>query len=201
MSPVGAFCLLAAATVSDTALPRTPAAYASIQDSKPARNEPQDPQKALPEYELKAGFLFQFAKYVAWPASAFDDAKSPIVIGVLGQDPFGVLLERILKDKTVQGRGFRIERFAAITDLKACHILFVPQTNKLGIAAIAKQLDKSPTLTIGEAAGFARQGGAISIVVKDEKPKLEVNVDAALMAGLTIDARLLKAATVVTKEK
>lgn len=161
----------------------------------------QDTPEALPEYVLKAGFLYNFAKYVEWPADAFESADAPIVIGIVGKDPFGPDLEKSLGGKTVRNRAFRILRFAEPADIRRCHMLFVPRSEKERLEQILAQAAKGPTLTVGEDAGFARAGGTSSILIENEKPRLEVNPDAAEKAGLTISAKLLKAATVVRTSK
>lgn len=155
----------------------------------------------LPEYVVKAGFVFNFAKYVEWPAEAFDSPRAPIRVGVAGEDPFGGALERTLKDKTVNGRGFTIERYPEPSDVKRCHILFVaggdPARAKLFLDAA-----KSPgVLTVGEEKDFARQGGVVTVLIEEGKPKLELNLDAARERNVTISAKLLKVAAVVRAER
>jgi len=162
---------------------------------------PQDPVKQMPEYELKAGFLYNFAKYVEWPADAFEKADTPISIGVVGADPFGPALERTLKDRAAQDRKFSILRFRDAGDLKRCHILFIPRTEKARLPDILKRIEGWPVLTVGEEEGFAKSGGAVNILIEQDKPRLEVNPDAAERAKLTIHARLLKLATIVKPEK
>lgn len=161
----------------------------------------QDPPEALPEYVLKAGFLFNFAKYVEWPADAFENPESPIVIGISGKDPFGADLEKALQNKTVRNRAFRVVRFAEPADIRRCHMLFVPRTERERVPEILTQAARWSTLTVGEEAGFARSGGATSILIENEKPRIEVNPDAAEKVGLTINAKLLKAATIVRTAK
>ncbi len=165
-----------------------------------AQDKPDAPE-ALPEYVLKAGFLYNFAKYVEWPADAFEKADSPIVIGVVGKDPFGADLDRSLQNKSVRNRGFRILRFAAAADVARCHILFVPRSEQERLAGILEQAGRWPALTVGEHADFTRSGGAAGILIEKEKPRIEVNPDAAEKAGLTINAKLLKAATIVRTAK
>jgi uncharacterized protein DUF4154 len=164
-----------------------------------ARN-PQEPQ-TLPEYVVKAGFLFNFAKYVEWPAEAFEKADSPITIGIVGADPFGENLERTLKNKTVRNRVFAILRFPERSALQRCHILFVPRTEREHLPEILKHVEPWPVLTVGEDDGFARAGGTTNILIEKEKPRLEVNPDAAEKARLTIDSKLLKVSTIVRTEK
>lgn len=161
---------------------------------------PQEPQ-ALPEYVVKAGFLFNFAKYVEWPADAFEKADSPITIGIVGADPFGEGLEKTLKNKTVRNRTFAVARFPERAGLQRCHILFIPRTERENLPAILKQIEAWPTLTVGEDEGFSRSGGATNILIEKEKPRLEVNPDAAEKARLTIDPKLLKVAAIVRTGK
>lgn len=161
----------------------------------------QETAKKMPEYELKAGFLYNFAKYVEWPAGAFEKAESPITIGVVGADPFGPALEKTLKDREAQDRKFSILRFKNVGDVRRCHILFIPKSEKGRLPDLFKAVDGWPTLTVGESEGFAAAGGAVNILIEKERPRLEINPDVAEKAKLTIQARLLKLATLVKTEK
>src|SRR6185369_15205222 len=162
--------------------------------ASPARSQEA---QALPEYVVKAGFLFNFAKYVEWPADACEQADSPITIGIVGADPFGDGLEKTLKNKTVRNRTFVVLRFPERADLQRCHILFIPRTERENLPAILKQIEAWPTLTVGEDEGFSRAGGTTNILIEKEKPRLEVNPEAAEKARLTIDPKLLKVAAIV----
>lgn len=155
----------------------------------------------LPEYVLKAGFLFNFAKYVEWPAEAFEGPQAPIRIGIAGEDPFGNLLERTLKDKVVNGRFFTIERYREAADVKRCHILFVARADKERVAAVLRRAQEPGILTVGEERGFAQAGGVVSILIEEGKPRLEVNLDAAQERKVTINAKLLKVAVLVKPDK
>jgi hypothetical protein len=161
----------------------------------------QEPAQALPEYVVKAGFLFNFAKYVEWPAEAFENADTPITIGIVGTDPFGEGLEKTFKNKTARGRTFVIQRFSEPAGIRRCHILFVPRSEKERLQEILKLVETRPVLTVGEDDGFSRAGGTTNILIEKEKPRLEVNPDAAEKAGLTIDSKLLKVATIVRTGK
>jgi hypothetical protein len=168
--------------------------------ASPAKTR-QEPSGSLPEYVIKSGFLFNFAKYVDWPAEAFEKNDTPITIGIVGADPFGEELEKALRNKTVRDRSFSIQRYRETGDIKPCHILFIPRSEKARLPEILKHVGPWPVLTVGEEEGFARSGGAISILIEKEKPKLEVNPDAAEKARLTINSKLLRLATVVKTEK
>lgn len=163
----------------------------------PARLRAQEGTPALPEYVVKAGFLFNFAKYVEWPPDAFEKPETPISIGIVGADPFGDGLEKILKNKTVRNRSFTVLRFPDRSGLQRCHILFIPRSEREHLTAILRQIETWPVLTVGEDDGFSRAGGTTNILIEKERPRLEVNPDAAEKARLTIDAKLLKAAAIV----
>jgi len=166
-----------------------------------AAPERQDSAKKMPEYELKAGFLYNFAKYVEWPADSFEKKESPITIGIVGADPFGGALEKTLKDREAQDRKFSIVRFRELGEVKRCHILFVPKSEKAKVQEILKKVEGLATLTVGEAEGFAAAGGAVNILIEKDRPRLEINTEAADKAKLTIQARLLKLATLVKTDK
>lgn len=172
----------------------------SVRAQDPPQPPKPEPPKTLHEYELKAAFLFQFAKYAQWPQSAFEDGEAPIVIGVVGADPFGDVLDRTLKDKEVDGRRFRVRRYARAADAKSCHILFVPRSEAPNLDEVLDAVGGSAVLTVGEDAGFARAGGCIGILVKDQKAKLEINVTAVRRNKLVIDTKLLRVSTIVGSE-
>lgn len=161
----------------------------------------QDNPKTLPEYVVKAGFIYNFAKYVEWPAAAFEKPQTPIAIGVLGVDPFGEELEKALKSKTVNNRVFVLHRFKKVSDIQNVHLLFVPRTENKNLPAILRQVYNSATLTVGEEREFSLNGGMVSILIEEQKPKLEINLDAVEGKKLRIDSRLLKIATIVKKNE
>ncbi len=149
------------------------------------------------EYLIKAGFIYNFANLVQWPVNAFAQPDSPIVIGILGEDPFGTVLDRVLAGKRVNGRIFLVKRLKSIVDLKECQILFV-SSSEIAHSTEAIHLVKGmPILTIGEIPGFAKRGGIINLVLEDNKVHFEVNVEAAKEADLTISSRLLALARIV----
>ena len=157
---------------------------------------PQD----MPEYPLKAAFLYNFAKYTQWPDDAFEQPDSPIVVAVAGADPFGPELEKVLQGKTVGSRPFKIERFKELPEIRRCHILFVPKSEQSRQAQIQERIRTWPVLTVGEDPAFARSGGVLSILVVEREPRLEVNAVAAERHRLTIHAKLLRLATPVKEE-
>jgi hypothetical protein len=149
------------------------------------------------EYLIKAGFIYNFAKLVGWPGNAFAQADSPIVIGILGTDPFGGIIDRILADKKVDARRFVIKRLKWGMEFKDCDILFVGASEAVHLEEVIRAVKGLPILTIGETPGFARRGCIINLIVEDNKVRFEVNLDAAKQADLNVSSRLLALAKII----
>jgi hypothetical protein len=154
------------------------------------------------EYLIKAGFTYNFAKLMQWPASAFPQPDSPIVIGVLGVDPFGGTLDQVLAGKNVNGRGFVVRHLKwggnELNQLKDCNILFVSNSEMAHVDEILRLVKGLPVLTIGEMPNFAQRGGIINFILEDDKVRFEVNVEAAKQADINISSRLLTLAKIVS---
>jgi len=149
---------------------------------------------------IKAGFIYNFAKFVEWPSAAFAQPDSPIVIGILGTDPFGNLIDRIIENKRIGARGLVVKRLKWGTDLKdlrECKILFVGASEKAHLDDLVQIVKSLPILTVGETPGFAERGGVIRFVLEDNRVRFEINVEAAHQADLTISSRLLTLARII----
>ena len=149
------------------------------------------------EYEVKAVFLFNFSQFVDWPAAAFADGRSPLVIGVLGHDPFGATLDEIVRGETVSGRPLAVRRYESLDQLDACHILFIDRSQDAQLDAILAALKGRSVLTVADFEGFARRGGIIRFTTVGNKIRLRVNLTAAQEAKLTISSKLLRPAQIV----
>ena len=152
------------------------------------------------EYLIKAGFIYNFAKFVEWPSATFSQPDSPIVIGVIGTDPFGSVLDHIVEDKKIGPRGFVVKRYKGgkdLKDLKDCKILFVSASEKAHVDEILQSVKGLPILTVGETSGFAERGGVIRFTLEDNRVRFEVNVEAAHQADLNISSRLLTLARII----
>jgi len=152
------------------------------------------------EYLIKAGFIYNFAKFVEWPSTSFPQSDAPIVIGILGTDPFGSVLDRIVADKKIGSRGFVVRRYKwskDLKDLRECQILFVSSSEKAHTDEVLEFVKWLPILTIGETPGFAERGGVIRFTVEDNRVRFEVSVDAAHNANLNISSRLLTLAKII----
>lgn len=151
-------------------------------------------QAPAQEYQIKAAFLFNFAKFVEWPSDAFPQKNSPIVIGVLGQNVFGNYLEDTIRDKTVQNRPFVIKEFKSADEALHCNILFISASMKDSLPAIIDNLHNASVLTVGDTDQFIKAGGMINFVIQDSKIRFQINDEAAKKAGLKISSKLLSLA-------
>ncbi len=152
------------------------------------------------EYQVKAAFLFNFAKFVEWPADAFPGAEAPLQICVLGQDPFDPDFEQAIAEKTVNGRRLAIVHPAGLGQAKACQIIFVAASEGPRMREILRGLRGTGALTVGDAAGFARMGGIINFVLDDNRVRFEINLQAADRAHLKLSARLLSVAKLIVPD-
>jgi hypothetical protein len=149
------------------------------------------------EYELKAAMLYNLTQFVEWPASAYPDSQAPILLCILGRDPFGSLLTSTVLKQTVNGRPVRIRHPQNDKEVRGCHILYISSSERNTIARIYSNLNGSSALTVGEMTQFATHGGMIQFSLEDQQVRFDINLDAASRAGLKISAKLLMLARIV----
>ncbi|MCU1337803.1 MAG: YfiR family protein [Bryobacterales bacterium] len=152
------------------------------------------------EYQVKAAFLYAFAKYVEWPPQAFSSASAPISICVLGDDPFGAFLDDAIRGKTVGDRPLALYRLAELPAGRDCKILFIATSERRRMAALLASASTPGLLTVGDTAEFAAQGGVIGLRRDGERIRMLVNLLAAEKAKLRISSRVLSLATIVKSE-
>jgi hypothetical protein len=160
----------------------------------PPQVRPADPPNEL---HVRAGFLLNFARFVEWPGEAFDDASAPVVIGVVGSDPFGDTLDELTRGEKVNGRAVAVRRYAPGDLLLGCHVLYIGVSSRTEAAGVVDRLGGSSVLTVSDADDFLRAGGIIRFVKVDGRIGFEIDLQAAGRANLKISARLLSLATVV----
>ena len=146
------------------------------------------------EYKVKAAFLFNFAKFVEWPATAFQTNDSPLVIGILGDTRLSQDLKQAVKGRTVNGHTVVIRRSKRIEDLLKAHVLFISKSEQADYGRIRGMLNGHGVLTVGESPEFLRQGGVINFVLRDNKVHFEIDRAVAEGEGLKISSQLLKLA-------
>lgn len=153
-------------------------------------------QPSPTEYQVKAAFLFNFAKFVEWPKSSYMGDEAPFSICVLGQDPFGDALNT-LRGKFVANRPVAVWRIKDAAAGWHCQILFVSSSEKSRLSAIFGAMRGAHTLLVGETDGFAARGGAIQFTLEENHVRFAINPEAIRRAGLEISSKLLALATIV----
>ena len=152
-------------------------------------------QDAAPsEYQIKAAFLFNFAKFIQWPPEVFATTNSPLVIGVLGQNVFGDNLERTINNKTINNRPLECKQFRSVIEATNCQILFISASEKDRFPKIMDALRGTSVLTVSETDQFIEAGGMINFVIEANKIHFQINDEAAKKSGLTISSKLLSLA-------
>jgi hypothetical protein len=152
------------------------------------------------EYQVKAVFLFRLAQFVEWPTNAFQDARNPIIIGVLGNDPFGEALDIATRGETAGGRPLVVQRFRRVDEIQSCHILFISRSEAGKVKDIVATFASKPVLTVSDVDGFApTHDGMIYFMTEQNKVRLRIDPHTAKNAGLVLNSRLLRMAEVVAK--
>lgn len=144
------------------------------------------------EYQVKAVFLFNFSQFVKWPARSFSDASAPLMIGVLGDDPFGGALQSATRGETSNGRKIVIKNGRRVDDLRNCQFIFVSRSESGRLGEILASLQGSGILTVGESDQFCDQGGVINFTLQGGKVGFEINVASAQRAGLEVSPKLVR---------
>ena len=152
--------------------------------------------QVVEEYQVKAAFLYNFAKFVDWPAQSFKTPGDPITLCVVGENPFGGALDDATDRKTVAGRGFLIRQVALIGPACDCQILFISASERRRFRSILESVPQR-ILTVGEIPDFATAGGVVNFKLEAGKVRFEINVEAAERQQLHISSKLLSLAQIV----
>lgn len=155
-------------------------------------------EPAAGEHAVKAAFLYRFAGYVDWPASAFAGAAAPLTIGVVGAEPLRTELQEVVRGRVVADRSVEVRKLAPGEPLAGVHILFLGRAEAGRVGALRSWLQDAPVLIVTEADGALAQGSMINFVVLDRRVRFEIALDAAEKHGLRLSSRLLAVAQKVT---
>ena len=153
-------------------------------------------QEAQPsEYQVKAAFMYHFAQLVSWPPSAFNEAKTPLVVAVLGENPFGTNLEQTLHGKRINEHPLDVREVQSVSEAtNGCHILFISSSEKKRLPDILQAVRGTSLLTVAEMDPFTEAGGMIQLFREGSKIRFRINDSAAKAAGLKISSKLLNLA-------
>jgi hypothetical protein len=149
------------------------------------------------EYALKAAMIHKFAGFVTWPAESFETSTSPVVLTVLGTDPFGSELEDMVQGPTASGRRIVVQRVRDERHLTTCHILFVASSEESRFKEILSRVNGRAVLTVSDTEGFCEQGGIVSFYREGKHIRFQINPTAAEREGIKISSQLLKLARIV----
>lgn len=149
------------------------------------------------EYQLKAAFVYNFAKFVDWPPATYSGPQSPFAICIMGTDPFGSVIDDALRGKTIGDHPVVVQRVKDPAAARRCKILFVSASEKHRLRDILESLKGANVLVVGDIEGFAAAGGTIELTLQDNRVRFAINPGAADGAGLRISSKLLALAAIV----
>lgn len=158
-----------------------------------------EPPGIAKEHQLKAAFLYNFTKFVDWPPQRFEKPEAPIVIAVLGRNPFDDAVQELARDRKVNGRPVKFLRASVVGEAKSAHLVFIAEGEEPRFEREVAELNAAGVLTVGESARFAAAGGAITFVMENDRVRFVINLAAAQTAELRVSAQLQKLATRVER--
>lgn len=163
---------------------------------------PADGAEGPREYDLKAVLLYHLTRFVEWPETAFSSPDAPLVIGILGQDPYGKTLDDVVRMESCGRHKIEVVHFRTIESVRDCQILLVGANEQPNLPRILRELAGRPILSVGEFDGFGKSGGMVRLYQSAEgKIKLRINLGAVRAAKLTVSGKLLQLAeTIYTGE-
>lgn len=143
------------------------------------------------EYTVKAAYLTKFGIYVEWPEAVFAAPGNPINLCVIGEDPFGSMLDTAAAAQRIDNRAIAVRRLKAVARDSACHVLYIGASEAARVTQIVELLRGTPVLTVSDTRGNANAGPVISFVLKDNRVRFTIDEEAAAQNGLNISSKLL----------
>jgi hypothetical protein len=154
-------------------------------------------EKLAPDYQVKAAFLYNFTRFVTWPPSAYSDRDAPIVIAIVGDDPFGSYLDKLVDGAKVENRPIVVHRYEVVSTPSSAHIVFVTFKDPLKIKEAIAGFNPENTLFVGEATNFCQMGGHAQFIKTNGKIRIQINMAAANKSRLEISSKLLRTAKII----
>lgn len=148
------------------------------------------------EYAIKAVFVYNFCRFIDWPDSAFASPNEPLIIGIIGDDPFGALLNEAVEGEKYHNRPIRIDHFRTPADVKRCHLLFVSHVGAGRLDPILAAVGGKSVLTVSETEDFLNRGGMITLTTEQNRVRLRINPAAIQAANLAVSSKLLRVAEI-----
>jgi hypothetical protein len=151
------------------------------------------------EYEVKAVFIYNLAKFIEWPHGSLENS-STMILYVIGDDPFGTDLDAI-REKLIKGKRVVVKQIDSPDALKNAGILFISSSEKERLQYILKGISGLPILTVGDTKSFAQRGVMVNFYIENSKIRFEINMEAANLAGLKFSSNLLRMGTIIEPPK
>ncbi|MGH8249226.1 MAG: YfiR family protein [Steroidobacteraceae bacterium] len=152
------------------------------------------------EYQVKAVFLLRLAQFTEWPRKPAQQPSDPFVMGVLGEDPFGSMLDQAVAGERVAGRPVVVRRFSRANGLATSDLLFVAGSHRAELGRVLPALAGAPTLTVSDVEGFVGQGGAVELFLDRGRVRFRIDREVAEAAGLSMSSQLLRAAVLAGED-
>lgn len=172
------------------------ALFSSLSVQAPARSE--EARQRAEEYALKAAILKRISLFVEWPADAFPAGNSPLVVTVLGEDPFQRNLDEALAGHTVHGHPLTVRRTSSTDEAQGSHVVFISSSERERLTEIIAALEGQSLLTVSDIDEFCEHGGALNLVLHDDKISIEINTGAVTDHDLKMSSKLLRLGRIVT---
>lgn len=148
------------------------------------------------EYQVKAAFLFNFTRFIRWPATAYAAPDAPFVIGIAGNDPFGTYLDDLVSGEQLDGHRITVRRYADGQEVSGCQLLFINMNEPVKEKALLAQIARQNILTVSDADDFIKAGGMLHFYEEENKVKMEIKLAAVKAAQLDISSKLLQVAKI-----
>jgi len=155
-------------------------------------------QQKASEYQVKAAYLYNFGRFVEWPASGVVQ-NEVFTVCILGHDPFGPTLDSTLAGEMIGSKNVVAKRISSPQESSHCKILFMSADEASRLGKILESLDSEAILTVSDMPAFSERGGMIQFVIEGNRIRFEINLAATQKAGLTLSSELLKVATAVRR--
>ena len=149
------------------------------------------------EQEVKAALIFNIARFVEWPATAFASPSAPLVVAIIGQDDVGDALQLMLQHKSINGHPLEVRLVSTADEARKCHVLYIANSARGSVDALLQALHGANTLTIADISHFAERGGHVNLVLKDQHVRMLVNPTTVESSHLKISSKLLSLAQIV----
>lgn len=158
---------------------------------------PAEAQLSREEAQIKAAFVYNFLKFVEWPAGTFKRPNAPLVVGIIGGGSIADAAEQVLATKRVRARRLVVRRLKWDESLRGVHVVFVAENDEMRQRRICEAAASEGVLSIGEGSEFAARGGVIGLLIEERKVRFDIDTGAAGAAGLIVSSKLLALARVV----